>query len=90
MSIRAITTDSGRMSVAEAAAPIGRATIRERVDTRSAIFERRAALESVGQSFKLEIEETKAVSYAADFMHNCHWKSVRRELYRSTWPFSRR
>jgi hypothetical protein len=60
--------DTALRAVAEAAAPIGRATIRERVDTRSAIFERRAALESVGQSFKLEIEETKAVSYAADFM----------------------
>ena len=55
-------------AVASAAAPVGRASILERVDTRSAIFERRAALESVGQSFKVEIQESKAVSYAAGYM----------------------
>ena len=55
-------------AIANAAAPVGRASIVERVDTRSAIFERRAALESVGQSFKVEIQESKAVSYAAGYM----------------------
>eukprot|EP01043_Picozoa_sp_COSAG02_P008318 COSAG02_NODE_264_length_26618_cov_244.096459_2_plen_482_part_00 len=65
---RLASQDTALRAVANAAAPVGRASIRERVDTRSAIFERRAVLESVGQSFKLELEESKAVSYAANYM----------------------